>query len=161
MLACWFFLFCTQIEAGVTRFDSAYFFQSEEALKEKQVDFKDLARYSRQVQSAAWKVLKEAKLAPNKGYIVLAVRSDQEIAVWFDMDVTLHEYYVYEINEAVKKIRPFHIDKGIVVFALKMSIETAQHTQKPFPAPVEWKAAKLKLADPEDIEQLVLSIWPE
>jgi hypothetical protein len=145
----------------VPRFDSVYFFQEEAVLKAKKVNFEEMATYTRGLQTVAAKVLKKAQIKPGNGYVVVAVRSDQEVAVWLDMEPVLHEYYDYEIVEAIKKLRPFAVDNGIVVFAIKMAIETPKHTEKAIPEPPVWKEAKSKLADPTDIEQLVLSIWPE
>lgn len=145
----------------VPRFDSVYFFQEEEVLKTKKVNFEEMATYTRGLQTVVAKVLKKAQIKPGNGYIVVAVRSDQEVAVWLDMAPVLHEFYDYEIVEAIKKLRPFAVDSGIVVFAIKMAIETPKHTEKAIPEPPVWTEAKSKLADPNDIEQLVLSIWPE
>jgi hypothetical protein len=145
----------------VPRFDSVYFFQNEEVLKTKKVNFEEMSVYTRGLQTVVAKVLKKAQIKPGNGYIVVAVRSDQEVAVWLDMEPVLHEYYDYEIVEAIKKLQPFAVENGIVVFAIKMAIETPKHTEKAVPEPQAWKEAKQKLADPNDIEQFVLSIWPE
>jgi hypothetical protein len=148
-------------QAADTRFDSVYFFQTEDVLKQKQVDFKDMARFSRQLQSQVWKVLKSAKLNESAGYVVVAVRSDGEVMAWMDMEPALDAYYDYHIIEAIKKLPPFSVSNGIAVFAIKMAVNTPKHTKKAVPAPQSWKAAKAKLADPNDIEQLVLSMWDD
>ncbi|MBY0573206.1 MAG: hypothetical protein K2P84_05960 [Undibacterium sp.] len=158
---CCAFLLSSLVQAAQARFDSIYFFQSEEALLEKKVDFRDLARYSRNLQSAVSKVLKNAKIPQGNGYIVVAVRADQAMAVWLDMEPVLHEYYDYEIGQAIKKLRPFTVDKGVVVFAIKMAIDTAKHSTKAVPLPASWIATKQKLTDPSDIEALVMAMWPE
>jgi len=145
----------------VPRFDSVYFFQEEDVLKAKKVNFEEMSVYTRSLQTTVAKVLKKAQVKPSNGYIVVAIRSDQETAVWLDMEPALHEYYDYEIVEAIKKLQPFAVDNGIVVFAIKMAIETPKHTEKAVPEPEAWKEAKKKVADPNDVEQLVLSIWPE
>ena len=44
----------------------------------------------------------KGQVSPSKGYLVVAVRSDGEVAVWPDMEPDLHEYYDYEVREAVK-----------------------------------------------------------
>ena len=147
--------------AAQARFDSVYFFQSEDVLKSKQVNFEEVARFSRHLQSQVWNVLKKAKMPPSNGYIVVAVRSDQEVTAWLDMSPNLHEYYDYEIIEAIKKLPAFKVDQGIVVFAIKLAIDTPKHTTKVKPDPVDWKAAKQSLSNPDDVEQLVLSVWPE
>lgn len=149
------------LHAAQSRFDSYYFFQTEEVLKEKKVNFEDMARFSRNLQSQVWKVLKAAKIKPGTGYLVVAVRSDQEVAVWFDMEPALHEYYENAIAEVANKIRPFHVESGVVVFAVKLSIDTAKHTDKAVPEPKAWLEAKQKLGAPDNIEEVVLSIWPE
>jgi hypothetical protein len=149
------------IQAAVTRFDSVYFFQSEDALLKKKVVFKDVARFSRQMKSRVWNVLKKVDIKPTNGYLVVAVRSDGQIMAWLDMQPILHEYYDYEIVESIRKMQPFNVEFGMVVFGIKMAVETAVHTKKEIPEPPSWKMAKKKLSNPNDIEELMFAIWPE
>lgn len=146
------------------RFDSVYFFQSEEELAKKKVNLEHMSIYMRNLQAAISKALKNAKnqqIPATKAYVVVAVRSDNEVAVWLDAEPAMHEYFDYEITEAVRKLGPFQVDSGIVVFAIKMAINTPTHIEKAIPEPKEWKAAKAKVGDPSDIEQVVLAAWPE
>lgn len=143
------------------RFDSLYFFQNEEQLQAMKIDTDQLAQYSRNLQARVGKIMKKAQATPGNGYVVVAVRSDEEVAVWLDMDPALHEYYEYEIVESIKKMPPPAVDHGILVFGIKMAVDTAVHTSKPIPEPKEWIEAKKKVGDPDAIEQVVLSIWPE
>lgn len=154
-------LLSSPTKAAVTRFDSVYFFQSEAVLVQKKVDFKDVARFSRQMQSRVWNVLKKVDMKPTNGYLVVAVRSDGEIMAWLDMKPVLHEYYDYEIVESIRKMQPFNVDSGFVVFGIKMAVETAKHTQQVVPTPEAWKDAKKKVSDPKDIEELMFAVWPE
>ncbi|MDE2427440.1 MAG: hypothetical protein KGM99_01855 [Burkholderiales bacterium] len=148
-------------QAAETRFDAFYFFQSEKVMQQKQVNFEELARYSRKIQSAVWKALKKAQMPASAGYLVVAVRSDGEVATWLDMTPAVHEYYDNQIYDAVRKVAPVHVESGILVFAVKMAIDTAVHTRKSFPTPPGWDDARKKLNDPDNIEELVLSLWPE
>lgn len=143
------------------RFDSVYFFQTEDELKQKKVDFEQVSIFSRNLQSAVAKAFKKGQVESSSGYVVVAVRSDGKIASWLDMEPALHEYYDYEISEAIRKLQPFEVSEGIVVFAIKMAVETPVHTKKEVPDPKDWKDARAKLEDPNNIEQLVLSLWPE
>jgi hypothetical protein len=143
------------------RFDSLYFFQNEEQLQAMKIDTEQLAQYSRNLQARVGKIMKTAQVSPGSGYIVVAMRSDEEVAVWLDMQPALHEYYDYEIVEAIKKMRPVAVDHGILVFGIKMAIDTPVHTSKAVPEPKEWIEAKKKVGDPDEIEQVVLSAWPE
>lgn len=146
------------------RFDSVYFFQSEDELSKKKVNLEHVSIYTRNVQAAISKALKNAKnqqIPATKAYVVVAVRSDNEVAVWLDAEPVMHEYFEYEITEAVRKLGPFQVDSGIVVLAIKMAINTPVHIDKAVPAPKEWEQAKSKVGDPNDIEQVVLAVWPE
>lgn len=146
------------------RFDSVYFFQSEDELTKKKVNLEHVSIYVRNLQAAISKALKNAKnqqIPMTKAYVVVAVRSDNEVAVWLDAEPVMHEYFEYEITEAVRKLGPFQVDSGIVVFAVKMAINTPAHIEKALPEPKEWQAAKSKVGDPSDIEQVVLAAWPE
>ncbi len=147
--------------AAETRFDAHYFYQTEQELQEKGVKAEDLARFSRQFQTQIYKMLKKAKLSPASGYVVIAVREDGQAAAWLDMQPALHEYYVQQIDELVQKVSPFAVKKGIVVFAIKMAIDTPIHTKKVQPEPEELADARKKADSRAGIEELVYSIWPE
>ena len=161
VLCCGLFVLAGCQKNVQVRFDSVYFFQSEENLQKKKINLDQLAQYTRTLQTQVAKVMQKGQTTPGNGYIVVAVRSDQEVAVWLDMEPVLHEYYDYEIVEAIKKMRPFDVDTGIMVFAIKMAIDTPKHTTKEIPEPKDWIEAKKKVGDPNDVEQVVLSIWPE
>ncbi|MES2106577.1 MAG: hypothetical protein V4634_21340 [Pseudomonadota bacterium] len=161
LISCLLLLFASFSHAAETRFDDIYFFQEEQVLKEKQVNFQEFARFTRSMQSAVWKALKKAKMPESSGYLVVAVRSDQKIAAWLDMQPALHEYYDATVTDAVSKLRPFGVSEGVVVFGIKMAVNTPVFTAKAKPDPRDWKDAKKAAADPSDIEAIVLAAWPE
>ena len=152
---------CTLVQAAEVRFDNYYFYQSEAVMTKKGITVDNLGRYSRGVQSAVYKALKSAKLSPSAGYLVIAVRSDGDVATWLDMKPAVHEYYDNQIYETVRRLQPPLIKEGIFVFAIKMAIDTPVHTKKAVPNPPGFDEARKKLADPNSIEHLVLSMWPE
>ncbi|MES2049566.1 MAG: hypothetical protein V4447_14285 [Pseudomonadota bacterium] len=161
-------MFASLVHAAEPRFDTVYFYQSEKALQEKQVNFEDLARFSRKMQSNVWNALKKASMPNSSGFLVVAVRADGEISAWLDMEPALHEYYADQVVEAVKKVAPFAVAQGTVVFGIKMLIDTpkfmtdrTKHTARSKPSVKEWKAAQAKLADPDDIDELMLAVWPK
>ena len=161
-------MFASLTHAAEPRFDAIYFFQSEKILVEKQVNFEDLARFSRKMQLNVWNALKKASMPNSNGFLVVAVRSDGEINAWLDMEPALHEYYDNQVIEAVKKVPPFTVAQGTVVFGIKMLIDTpkfmtdrAKHTTRSKPSVNEWKAAMSKLANPNDIDELMLAVWPK
>lgn len=146
------------------RFDSVYFFQTEDELAKKKVNLEQVSIYTRNLQAAISRALKNAKnqqIPATKAYVVVAVRADNEVAVWLDAEPAMHEYFDYEITEAVRKLGPFQVESGIVVLAIKMAINTPTHIEKAVPEPKDWLAAKSKVGDPTDIEQVVLAAWPE
>lgn len=160
--------FSALAQAVEVRFDSVYFFQSEEQLREKQVDLEEVARFSRKMQAQVWKSLKKVKMPDSHGYLVIAVRADGQVAAWLDMQPPLHEYYEYEVLQAVRKVPAFAVADGSVVFGIKMTLDTPRimserfkHTARAKPEPAEWKEARKKLANPEDVEELVMAVWPE
>lgn len=168
LLAAAFLSLAALAQAVEVRFDSVYFFQSEEQLKEKQVDFEEVARFSRKMQAQVWKALKKVKMPDSNGYLVIAVRADGQVAAWLDMQAPLHEYYEYEVLQAVRRVPAFAVADGSVVFGIKMTLDTPKimserfkHTARAKPEPAQWKEARKKLADPEDIEELVMAVWPE
>lgn len=161
-------MFASLAQAAEPRFDAVYFFQSEKKLTEKQVNFEDVARFSRKMQSNVWNALKKATMPNSSGFLVVAVRADGAIAAWLDMEPALHEYYDDQVIEAVKKVPPFLVAQGTVVFGIKMLIDTpkfmtdrAKHTTHNKPAPKEWKNAQAKLAHPDDMDELMQAVWPQ
>ncbi|HTD06725.1 hypothetical protein [Undibacterium sp.] len=160
-ICCLLFLLASLSHAAETRFDDVYFFQEEQVLKEKQVDFQEFARFTRSVQSAVWKALKKVKMPESSGYLVVAVRADNKIAAWLDMEPALHAYYDASVTDAVSKLRPFGVSQGVVVFGIKMAVNTAVFTSKAKPEPKDWAAAQKAAANPGDIEAVVQAAWPE
>ncbi len=149
-----------QCSAAEPRFGAFYFYQNEATLAEKHASLEDMARFSRNVQSAIWKVLKPARIKSSTGYLIVAVRSDQSIAVWLDMDPAVHPYYEAAISDAVSDLRPFSVSDGSVVFALQMAIDTPKFTTKLKPAPKAWEAALKKWGD-DDMDRLMWAVWPK
>lgn len=168
LLASFLLMLASLVQAAEPRFDAVYFFQSEQTLQDKQVNIEDLARFSRKMQSNVWNALKKASMPNSSGFLVVAVRSDGQIAAWLDMQPALHEYYENEVIEAVRKVPPFAVAQGTVVFGIKMLVDTpkwlterAKHTTRSKPSPQEWKKAQATLANPADIDELMLAVWPE
>lgn len=147
--------------AAETRFDSYYFFQPEAVLQEKGINVDTLGRYSRTLQSKIYQALKKVKMPPSAGYLVIAIRSDGAVSSWLDMQPAVHEYYDNQIYDIIQKLPAPDVNKGIFVFAIKMAIDTPVHTKKAVPAPADWAEAKKRLTNKDDIEELMLSIWPE
>lgn len=161
LLATMLFCFTTLTQAADTRFDSIYFFQSQAELEKKGINIESFGRYTRVLQTQIYRTLKKVKMPQSAGYLVVAVRSDGEVATWLDMTPAVHEHYDNQIYETVKKINPVDVRSGILVFGIKMAIDTAVHTQKVMPEPPDWVEARKKLKDTNNIEELVLSLWPE
>ncbi len=161
LLAALLFCFATLTQAAETRFDSIYFFQSQQQLEQKGINVDSFGRYTRVLQTQIYKALKKVKIPASAGYLVVAIRSDGAVTSWLDMTPAVHEYYDNQIYEIVQKLPPVDVTSGILVFGMKMAIDTAVHTKKTVPSPPDWAAAKKKIGDPDNIEELVLSIWPE
>ena len=162
LLCCLFLLMSASLaQAAQPRFDEVVFFQSEQAMLQKEVKFDEIARFSRKLQSNIWNALKKAKLPVGNGYVVIAVRADGQVGAWLDMEPLLHEYYENEVLQAAMKTPPFFVAEGSVVFGLKMAIDTPKHTSKAKPDPKEWQAARKKLGSTADIEAVVQAAWPE
>ncbi|MFZ6655116.1 hypothetical protein [Undibacterium sp. TJN19] len=161
LLATLLFCFSTLTQAADTRFDSIYFFQSQKELEAKGINVDTFGRYSRNLQLQIYRALKKAKMPESAGYLVVAIRADGVVTSWLDMAPAVHEYYDNQIYEVVQKVPPVDVTAGVLVFGIKMAINTAVHTKKAIPAPPDWADAKKKINDPNNIEELVLSIWPE
>jgi len=141
-------------------------------MQAKQVKGEELAKFTNRAQNLLWLALKKENIPSTNGFIVFAVRADGKVAVWLDMDPTLHEYFESVIYQATSKLQGFYVQEGSVVFALKLSIdtpkwwefwkqETPKQTLRAKPSPKEWQAVMMKLADPNDIEALTNAAWPE
>jgi hypothetical protein len=71
LLASLLLMLASLVQAAETRFDSVYFFQSEKTLIDKQVNFEEVARFSRKMQSNVWNVLKKASMLNSSGFLPL------------------------------------------------------------------------------------------
>ena len=157
------------VQAAESRFNAVVFLQPEQMLIEKKkVNFEDVARFSRKMQSNIWNVLKKADVPNTSGFLVVAVRSDGAIAAWLDMEPAMDAFYSGKIVEAVQKVQPFDVATGTVVFGIKFFVDTpkwfvdkTKHTTRSKPTPKEWKAARAKLANPDDIDELMMAVWPQ
>jgi len=157
VFACYFLVCCMRHNQGLMMF----IFSVRACLNSEK---SAVCRGSKIFESNAVKgmeCLKKAKMPVSNGYLVVAVRSDGAVAAWLDMQPALHEYYENEVIQAVMKVPPFYVEEGIVVFGIKMAIDTAKHTVKNKPNPAAWNDYRKGLSNPADIEQLVLAAWPE
>lgn len=159
LLTCLLWVCALQVQAADVRFDAHYFFQSERTLMRKNVDFKELSKYSNAVQLQVYRALKKTGMAAGNGYLVIAVRSDGEVASWLDLAPPADAAVGQQVAEAVKKVAPVFVSQGILVFGVKMSVDSPVHTTRPRPAPAAWKTHGTP--DESEIEQVVLSVWPQ
>jgi hypothetical protein len=161
LLAVFLLSLSTLASAADVRFDAFYFFQSESVLQQKGINVDSLGRYTRALQSQIYKAFKKTKVAPSTGYVVIAIRSDGATYSWLDMTPTVHEYFDNQIYDIVQKLPPPDVKSGIFVFAMKMAIDTPVFTRKAVPEPADWPAARKRISNPDNIEELVMSLWPD
>lgn len=153
-------IFSTLCSAGELRSDGVVLLQPDFALQEKGVEVSDLANYIKDTEAVSADAVKPSEVPPSSGFLVLAVREGNLSNAWLDMSPALPAGIEKNLIHSVRMLKPFKVDKGTVIFALKISINGAPETEKNLPYPEVWRKTASALKGPIDVESLVKAVWP-
>jgi hypothetical protein len=135
--------------------------QPEFIFSERSPGAQEVSDYITSLGSAAGKALaKEQKHYKAAGFIAIAVRPGGLSKVWFDLKPALPADVEERLKQALESSPPFSAKKGVVVFALNITLGSASPTGPGFPAPVAWQDAMTDESEPLEIGALVDKIWP-
>lgn len=149
----------TTFAATPYKTESIMLLQPDFVLQERTSSVEALSNYIKAVQAASESVLVNEPPSPTGGYVVLAVRPGGKSMAWLDFQPALPAPLADRLKTAIVAISPFQARKGVVVFALKVSLWDAPLIQS-FPNPTEWGKAMEGRDEPMEIGDLMDKVWP-
>lgn len=136
--------------------------QPEKVILHKTDTIDGMARYIKEVEVDINKKLSGVASSAAWGFLVIAVRDDGKINVWVDTDDTIDPSVSKAMVDVAQGTKSFHVNSGVVVFALGFGIEGAGLPPNMMPFPVEWKKA-VNCSNEDcmelDVEAVVLKSW--
>jgi hypothetical protein len=140
----------------------AVLLQPDVLYRERVANADMLAAYIRTVQKAVKeRVEKSSEQPPSTGFIVVALRPGQRSNAWLDVEPALPAALGQELIAAVRGILPLRVNKGPVVFALKVSLWGGKETARTLPNPEEWKVVEQQNMLPLETGELVEKVWTD
>lgn len=106
-------------------------------------------------------VAKLPKSSPAGGFLVVAVKPDGRSRVWLDVAPPLTTDAATAITSAAHKVYPVAVKKGVILFAVKVSLWGGEPPQGMVPRPQEWEAEADKVGGSIELGDLVLRVWPD
>jgi hypothetical protein len=128
-------------------------------LEERVPSVDDMSVYIKAVEAAsAAAVIESGSTQAVGGYIVVAVRPGLKSNVWLDFDALLDLNLQRQLTDKIKAVAPFAVNKGPVVFALKLILWNGKPPKRSAPSPAEWRKAT-RDTGPLEIGELVEKVW--
>jgi hypothetical protein len=105
--------------------------------------------------------MKDYKIAPSAGFLVLAVRADGRTNAWLDMVQPVPKEIETAVIKTARKIAPFPVKSGTLLVALDMTINGGFIPENVSPYPQEWLdyANNCKACGELDAETIVSKVW--
>lgn len=134
--------------------------QPEHVFQERGIAASDLVDYIRSAQAASENVLRSVKLPPSSGFLVLAVREGNKSNAWTDFHPALPVMAEDRLIQAIRKIPPFKVANGTIIFAVQLGVNGAAAPVEPMPRPAAWLKVMENRTAPMEMEELVRVVWP-
>lgn len=148
----------SQAAPPVTRL-SVVLLQPSAVLEERVASVDDMSTYIKAVEAAAADaVIESGSKQAVGGYIVVAVRPGPESKLWLDFDALLDLEVRRLLTEKIGAVTPFAVNKGPVVFALKVVLWDGKQPKRGAPSPIEWRKAT-RDTGPLEVGELVEKVW--
>jgi hypothetical protein len=136
--------------------------QPQEVFQARVQSVEALAAYIKSVQRVANDFfLAQPQGRPTTGFIVLAVRPDQQSRVWLDLQPELSAQAAAQLKTAIRLSQPMPVAHGPVVFAINVGVWGGPASTAKMPAPSEFAAAAKAAGRPLEVGDLVERIWSE
>ena len=120
-----------------------------------------MAAYLKTLGAAATETMRaNPQQIPSAGFIVVAIRPDNQTRTWFDFKPALSPATMAALTHAVETTPTMPVKSGEIVFALRVSIWSDKPPTAYAPAPQEWKDAAKAAATKPDVDTLVDRVWP-
>lgn len=144
-------------QAAEVSLQSLVLLQPDFVLQERISDVNAFADFTKRAEKSFQQMLIPEKLPPSSGYMVLAVRSKDQVNVWFDMEPMLPNALEIRLKQHIRKTVGTPVTGGTAIVAISLSINGAKAPEQ-MPNPKEWRdAAKAngKVIEAEDLVDLV------
>jgi hypothetical protein len=148
-------------DAAELKTGSVVLLQPEVSMREKQPDVTAMAVYIKTASAAAADAVRNATLQKSSGFLLFAVREGGLSNAWVEMDPALPPGVEANIVTAMRRVPPFHIARGTLVFAVKTMINGAPEPVEHIRLPMAWKAAIAGKNESIETEALVGLVWPD
>lgn len=147
--------------AADVEFHMIRFFDTTPVVKHRVNDTAALGEYLKKSQSAVRQKMKDYKIAPSAGFLVLAVRADGRTNAWLDMVQPVPKEIETAVIKTARKIAPFPVKSGTLLIALDMTINGGFIPENVSPYPQEWLdyANTCKACGELDAETIVSKVW--
>lgn len=106
-------------------------------------------------------VAKRPKSSPSGGFLVVAVKPDGRSRAWLDVEPPLNDEIADSIVSVAQNVYPLSVKKGVVLFAIKISLWGGEPPKGMVPRPKEWEPEADKVGGPIELGDLVLRVWPD
>lgn len=146
--------------AADTEWRGIVLLQPEVSIRDKNPDIQGVSDYIKAAQIAVGDRLKPAALPRSSGFVVFAVRKGGLSNAWLDVSPALPVELEQDIIVELRKIKPFRVDSGTLVFATRVSINGGSGPNAPMPFPAAWRKATEGSDEPVEVEALVERLWP-
>lgn len=147
--------------AADVEFHMIRFFDPTPVVKQRVNDTTALGEYLKKSQAAVRQKMRDYRLAPSAGFLVLAVRADGRTNAWLDMVQPLPKKVEIAVIKAARKIAPFPVKSGTLLVALDMTINGGFIPENVSPYPQEWLdyANNCHACGELDAETIVSKVW--
>jgi len=146
--------------ASDLRSDATVFLQSQQVMEQKFTDPRLMADYIHAAEAAAKGTFASLSVPATSGFLVFAIREGNRSNAWVDFQPPLPDAIDAQVIAALKRIAPFRVTNGTLVFALKVSVGGAPECTRNTPLPPEWRRAMMGQKQPIEPEALVKLAWP-
>lgn len=153
-------LCCSASAAQPYDLHSVLLLQPQSIVSERVQSAEKLASYIKAVDAAAAHALAHSPANPTSGFIAIAVRPGGASKAWLDLTPALPSPLEARLAAVIKAVRPFAAKKGVVIFALNVTLWGASPTRQQGPQPAAWIRAVKKAGHPMTIDDVVDRVWP-
>ena len=120
-----------------------------------------MAAYLKTLGEAATQAMQaNPQQLPTAGFIVVAVRPDNQVHTWFDFKPALAETTMAALAHTVETTPTMRVKSGQIVFALRVSVWSDKPPKAYAPAPQAWGDASRGMTPKPYVDTLVDMVWP-
>ena len=153
-------LLATASVASEFKLGGVVLLQPEEIVGARVNSAADLAAYIRALESAATGYFSTLEPAtPRAGHLVIATKPEHATNAWVVFEPALSAEQTEALVRRLREVTPADTRDGVVVFALKVSIDGAKAPHDHVPRIADWDKAIEKAGEALSVDDVVLRSW--